>query len=123
MDDPFSSYNLANVPFEISQDPIASDPKADPFRKVVDPVMRMRLRKALLELVESHDTELARYVSDGALSLESYQEYAELLARSIRDTMASKEGVAYLLESCGFEVDAESINLQPVTRWRVTRDE
>ena len=29
---------------------IPSDPAANPFRLVVDPVMRMRLRKALMEL-------------------------------------------------------------------------
>jgi hypothetical protein len=36
--------------------------------------------------------------------------------------MHSKEGVAYLMESCGFETNMEDINLYPETRWRVTRD-
>lgn len=99
-----------------------SDPSANPFRLVVDPVMRLRLRKALADLIDSHDAELARYVSDGALSLDSYKEYIELFARSLRETMHSKEGVAYLMESCGFETNIEDINLYPETRWRVTRD-
>jgi hypothetical protein len=35
--------------------------------------------------------------------------------------MSSKEGVAYLLEYCGFEVDKEDVNLIPETRWKVER--
>ena len=45
-DDALSTYNLATLPFEISRDPVPSDPSANPFRLVVDPVMRLRLRKA-----------------------------------------------------------------------------
>ncbi|MHA3771894.1 hypothetical protein ACXR0O_10200 [Verrucomicrobiota bacterium sgz303538] len=107
--------------FELSNEPIPTDPSANPFRLVVDPVMRVRLRKALFDLIESHDQELAKYVSDGSLALDSYKEYIELFSRSLRDTMGSKEGVAYLLEACGFEVNKEDINLYPETRWRVTR--
>jgi hypothetical protein len=123
MDDSLSTYNLATLPFEISRDPIPSDPAANPFRLVVDPVMRMRLRKSLFDLIDSHDAELARYVSDGALALDSYKEYVELFARSLRETMSSKEGVAYLLEACGFQIDPEEVNIYPETRWRVTRDD
>jgi hypothetical protein len=122
MDEALSAYNLSTLPFEITRDPVPSDPSANPFRLVVDPVMRLRLRKALMALIDSHDAELAKYVSDGALSLDSYKEYIELFARSLRETMHSQEGVAYLLESCGFEINAEDINLYPETRWRVTRD-
>jgi hypothetical protein len=122
MDESLSAYNLSTLPFEISRDPIPSDPSANPFRLVVDPVMRFRLRKALMTLIDSHDAELAKFVSDGALSLDSYKEYIELFARSLRETMHSKEGVAYLMESCGFEIDPDEINLYPETRWRVTRD-
>ncbi|NBV85765.1 MAG: hypothetical protein EBS01_05785 [Verrucomicrobia bacterium] len=85
--------------------------------------MRLRLRKALMDLIDSHDAELAKYVSDGALALDSYKEYVELFARSLRETMHSKEGVAYLLESCGFDIESDSVNLYPETRWRVTREE
>ena len=70
-DDALSTYNLATLPFEISRDPVPSDPSANPFRLVVDPVMRLRLRKALMDLIDSHDAELAKYVSDGALALDS----------------------------------------------------
>jgi hypothetical protein len=122
MDEALSAYNLSTLPFEITRDPVPSDPSANPFRLVVDPVMRLRLRKALMALIDSHDAELAKYVSDGALSLDSYKEYIELFARSLRETMHSQEGVAYLLESCGFEINAEDINLYPETRWRVTRE-
>lgn len=122
MDEALSTYNYSALPLEVSRDPMPSDPSANPFRLVVDPVMRLRLRKALADLIDSHDAELARYVSDGALSLDSYKEYIELFARSLRETMHSKEGVAYLMESCGFETNIEDINLYPETRWRVTRD-
>lgn len=98
-----------------------ADPSANPFRLVVDPVMRVRLRKALFDLIESHDQELARYVAEGSLALDSYKEYVELFGRSLRETMNSKEGIAYLLESCGFIVDKDDINLNPETRWRVQR--
>ena len=100
---------------------VPSDPTASPFKLVVDPAMRSRLRKALIELIENHDQELAKYVSEGFLELDSYKEYVELFARYLRDTMSTKEGVAYLLEYCGFEVNRDDINLQPETRWKVER--
>jgi hypothetical protein len=113
---------LVPLSLDLSTEPIPADPCANPFRLVVDPVMRVRLRKALFDLIESHDQELSRYVGEGTLALESYKEYIELFARSLRDTMNTKEGVAYLLEACGFRVDKEEINLWPETRWRVTRE-
>jgi hypothetical protein len=64
-------------------------------------------------MIENHDQELARYVSEGSLALDSYKEYIELFARSLRETMSSKEGVAYLLEYCGFEVNKDDVNLLP----------
>ncbi len=66
--------------------------------------MRVRLRKALFDLIESHDQELARYVGEGSLALDSYKEYIELFAHSLKQTMGSREGIAYLLQACGFEV-------------------
>ncbi len=114
--------SLSTLSFDLSKEPIPSDPAANPFRLVVDPVMRIRLRRALFDLIESHDQELARYVSDGTLALDSYKEYIELFARSLRDTMTTRDGVGYLLEACGFRVEKETINLNPETRWRVTRD-
>jgi hypothetical protein len=113
---------LAALTFDISKEPIPSDPAANPFRLVVDPAMRIRLRRALFDLIESHDTEMARYVAEGTLALDSYKEYIEIFARSLRDTMASREGVVFLLEACGFKVEKETVNLQPETRWRVTRE-
>jgi hypothetical protein len=111
----------ATTSFEVSNEPAPTDPTANPFRLVVDPVMRVRLRKALFDLIESHDQELARYVADGTLALDSYKEYIELFARSLRETMNSKEGITYLLESCGFQINKDDINLYPETRWRVHR--
>lgn len=119
--EPFSDSTLATLAFEISKDVAPSDPAANPFRLVVDPVMRLKLRKALFDLIENHDLELSRYVSEGSLALDSYKEYVELFARSLRDTMSSRDGIAFLLESCGFQVEKESINLDPETRWRVQR--
>jgi hypothetical protein len=117
----FSDSTLTTLPFEISKEVAPTDPGANPFRLVVDPVMRMRLRKALFDLIENHDQELARYVSEGSLALDSYKEYVEIFSRSLRDTMASRDGIAFLLESCGFLVEKEKINLEPETRWRVQR--
>ena len=121
MNDPILEKALTSLPFDISKEPIPSDPSANPFRLVVDPVMRIRLRRALFEMIESHDQELARYVSEGSLALDSYKEYIELFAHSLKQTMASREGVGFLLESCGFQVDKDDINLQPETRWKVQR--
>ena len=98
---------------------IAIDASASPFKVVVDPVMRARLKKSLFDLIDHHDEALAGYVSQGKLSLESYKEYIELFARSLRETMESPEGIAYLLKSAGLEgIQAESINLTPEWRWK-----
>jgi len=112
---------LTTLNFELASDPMPSDPAANPFKLVVDPVMRVRLRQALGELIESHDNELARYVSEGTLALDSYKEYIEIFAHSLKQTMSSTEGVAYLLQACGFEVKKDEINLDPETRWKVQR--
>jgi hypothetical protein len=94
------------------------DPGATPFKVVVDPEMRVKLRRALIELIDYHDEALAEHFSEGKLELESYKEYIELFARSLKETMESREGVAYLLRAVGFEVPAEEINLDPVLRWK-----
>ena len=121
MNESLSTQTLTTLDLDISKEAIPSDPGANPFKLVVDPAMRMRLRKALFELIESHDQELARYVGEGSLALDSYKEYIELFAYSLKQTMSSREGIAYLLEACGFEVTKEDINLQPETRWKVQR--
>jgi len=112
---------LTTLNFELASDPMPSDPAANPFKLVVDPVMRVRLRQALGELIESHDNELARYVGEGTLALDSYKEYIEIFAHSLKQTMSTREGVAYLLQACGFQVEKEAINLVPETRWKVQR--
>jgi len=112
---------LATLSFDIANEPLPVDPAANPFRLVVDPVMRIRLRRALFDMIESHDTELARYVADGSLALDSYKEYIEIFACSLKQTMATPEGIAFLLRACGFEVSVDDINLQPETRWKVQR--
>ena len=121
MNEPLRTQSLTLLDFDISKEPIPSDPGANPFKLVVDPAMRIRLRKALFDLIESHDQELARYVGEGSLALDSYKEYIELFAHSLKQTMGSRDGIAYLLKSCGFEVTKEDINLQPETRWKVER--
>jgi hypothetical protein len=101
--------------------PVALDPSASPFKVVVDPQMRMAIRRALFDLIDHHDEALASYFAQGKLSLESYKEYIELFARSLRETMESREGILYLLKSAGFEaVQAEDVNLTPEWRWRET---
>ncbi len=112
---------LAALTFDLSREPVQTDAGANPFKLVVDPVMRIKLRRALFEMIENHDQELARYVSEGSLALDSYKEYIELFARSLRETMSTTEGITYLLEYCGFEVNKDDINLNPETRWKVER--
>jgi hypothetical protein len=121
MNDPIRTQPLVPLDFDISKEPVPTDPGANPFKLVVDPAMRIRLRRALFELIESHDQELARYVAEGSLALDSYKEYIELFAHSLKQTMSSREGVAYLLQACGFEMNKDDINLQPETRWKVQR--
>jgi hypothetical protein len=121
MSDSVTDHQLAALTFDVTREPLPTDPGANPFKLVVDPVMRIKLRRALFEMIETHDQELAHYVSDGTLALDSYKEYIELFARSLRETMSTKEGVAYLLEYCGFEVNKDDVNLTPETRWKVER--
>jgi len=94
------------------------DPGSTPFKIVVDPEMRVKLRRALFELIDYHDEALAEHFADGKLALDSYKEYVELFARSLKETMESREGVAYLLRAIGFEVPADEINLEPDLRWK-----
>src|SRR5438552_3250865 len=94
------------------------DPGATPFKIVVDPEMRLQLRRALIELIDYHDEALAEHFSEGKLALESYKEYIELFARSLKETMESREGVSYLLRAAGFDVPPEEINLHPDLRWK-----
>ncbi len=115
---PLSPAEQALTPFELHTTPVAADASANPFRLVVDPAMRVRLRKALFDLVENHDTQLADFVANGQLALDSYKEYIEIFARSLRESMGTPEGVSYLLESCGFKVEPTEINLNPETRWK-----
>ncbi|MEA3207739.1 MAG: hypothetical protein QOE70_796 [Chthoniobacter sp.] len=110
---------LTTLNFELTKDPGPTDPGANPFKLVVDPAMRTKLRRAIFDLIESHDQELAKYVGEGSLALDSYKEYIELFAHSLKQTMGSREGVAYLLQACGFEVSKDNINLTPETRWKV----
>jgi hypothetical protein len=94
------------------------DPGATPFKVLLDPKLRLDLRRALIDLIDYHDEALAENFSDGNLALESYKEYIELFARSLKETMESREGVSYLLRSVGFDVPAEEINLNPILRWK-----
>lgn len=95
----------------------STDAGANPFRVTVDPAMRLRLKRALFELIDNHDAALEEYVAQGKLNLGSYKEYVELFARCLRETMETREGVAYLLAGCGFDVEEKDINLSPEWRW------
>lgn len=94
------------------------DAAANPFRIVIDPKVRVDLRRALIDLIDYHDEALAEHFSEGKLALDSYKEYIELFARSLKETMESREGVAYLLRSVGFDVRPDEINLDPELRWK-----
>lgn len=119
MNDTLQEEALTTLSFDVSKDAVPTDPGANPFRLVVDPVMRLKLRRAIFDLIENHDSELAKYVGEGTLALESYKEYIELFAHSLKQTMGTREGVAYMLQACGFSVDKDTINLAPETRWKV----
>ena len=77
-----------------------------------------RLRRALIDLIEFHDEALAEHFAQGKVALDSYKEYIEPFARSLKETMESREGVAYMLRSAGFDVPVDQINLQPELRWK-----
>jgi len=94
------------------------NPSATPFKVVIDPKLRLDLRRALIDLIDYHDDALAENFSQGKLLLDSYKEYIELFARSLKETMESREGVSYLLRSVGFEIRPEDINLNPELRWK-----
>ena len=117
--EPPRDYQLiATAPAPVKKELSLPDPGATPFKVVVDPEMRVKLRRALIELIDYHDESLAEHFSEGKLELESYKEYIELFARSLKETMESREGVSYLLRAVGFEVRPEEINLDPVLRWK-----
>ena len=80
--------------------------------------MRADLRQALIDLIDYHDDALAENFAEGDLALDSYKEYVELFARSLRETMESREGISYLLRSVGFDVRKDEINLRPELRWK-----
>ena len=94
------------------------DVGATPFKVVIDPKVRLDLRRALIDLIDYHDEALADHFTEGKLALDSYKEYIELFARSLKETMESREGVAYLLRSVGFDVRPDEINLNPELRWK-----
>ena len=118
MEEPRDYQLIASNPAPVKRELALPDPGATPFKVVVDPEMRVKLRRALIELIDYHDESLAEHFADGKLELESYKEYIELFARSLKETMESREGVAYLLRAVGFEVRPEEINLNPELRWK-----
>jgi len=111
-----SKFQLVSAPRK--ETPVVPDAGASPFRTVIDPQMRLQLRRALIELIDNHDEALAAHYSDGKLALESYKEYIEVFARSLKETMESPEGVSYLLRAVGFDVPPEQVNLRPELRWK-----
>lgn len=121
MNDQISETAIAPLTIDVANERTLQDPTASPFRLVVDPVMRAQLRRGLVALIENHDDQLAHHFSEGRLALDSYKEYIELFARSLKETMESREGIDYLLRTCGFEVPLDEINLQPETRWKGTQ--
>jgi hypothetical protein len=118
MAEPRDYQLVTSNPAAAKKELAVKDPGATPFKLVVDPEMRLKLRRALIELIDFHDEALAENFADGKLALESYKEYIELFARSLKETMESREGVAYLLRAAGFEVPAQEINLNPELRWK-----
>ncbi|MGI9088595.1 MAG: hypothetical protein ACR2HH_12780 [Chthoniobacterales bacterium] len=117
MEEPGDYQLTAGPQAPVKKELALPDPGATPFKLVVDPEMRAKLRRALIELIDYHDESLAEHFSEGKLELESYKEYIELFACSLKETMESREGVSYLLRAAGFNVKPEEINLNPELRW------
>ena len=118
MDEPRDYQLVSSDQTALKKELAKPDPSGTPFKVVVDPEMRIKLRRALVELIDYHDEALAEHFADGKLALDSYKEYIELFARSLKETMESREGVAYLLRAVGFDVPPEEINLNPELRWK-----
>jgi hypothetical protein len=118
MEEPRDFHIVAADQTGVKRELAVPDLGATPFKIVVDPEMRLKLRRALVDLIDYHDEALAENFAEGKLSLESYKEYIELFARSLKETMESREGIAYLLRSAGFEVHSDEINLHPELRWK-----
>jgi len=118
MDEPRDYQLVSADQTSLKKELAKPDPGVSPFKVVVDPEMRLKLRRSLIELIDYHDESLAEHFAEGKLALDSYKEYIELFARSLKETMESREGVSYLLRSVGFEVPPEEINLNPDLRWK-----
>src|SRR3954463_8125215 len=118
MDEPRDYQLVSSDPTSLKRELAKPDPSATPFKVVVDPEMRSKLRRALVDLIDYHDEALADHFAEGKLALDSYKEYIELFARSLKETMESREGVSYLLRSVGFDVRPDEINLNPELRWK-----
>ena len=118
MDEPRDYQLVSSDQTSLKKELAKPDPGATPFKVVVDPEMRLKLRRALVDLIDYHDESLAEHFAEGKLALDSYKEYIELFARSLKETMESREGIAYLLRAVGFEVAPEEINLNPELRWK-----
>src|SRR2546421_12959550 len=89
------------------------DAGANPFKIVIDPKVRMDLRRALIDLIDYHDEALADHFAQGKLGLDSYKENIELFARSFKEKKESREGVSYLLRSVGFDLRPGGNNVEP----------
>lgn len=117
--EPKRDFQIATSPQPAVRKELAKpNPGSSPFKLVIDPKLRLDLRRALIDLIDYHDDALAENFSQGKLVLDSYKEYIELFARSLKETMESREGVSYLLRSVGFDVRPEEINLNPELRWK-----
>jgi hypothetical protein len=113
-----NGQELSLTPVEVERMTPTRDLSSNPFKLTVDPAVRQRLKQALLNMIDTHDTHLAEYITDGKLDMDSYKEYIELFAKSLRESMESREGVQYLMSACGFEPEPESINMNPQWRWK-----
>src|SRR5256714_14939577 len=80
-----------------------ADPTATPFRVVIDPKVRLDLRRGLIDLIDYHDEALGEQFSQDKIALGSYKGYVEVFARSLKETMESRGRVSHLFRSVGFE--------------------
>jgi len=86
-----------------------ADPAATPFKVVIDPKLRLDLRRALIDLIDYHDDALAEHFAEGKLALESYKEYIELFARSLKEWKAAKAFLIYCVRLASTSLRRKSI--------------
>ena len=113
-----SSSRLTNPPLA-SREARASRIRARrPFKVVIDPEMRLKLRRALIELIDYHDEALAEHFAEGKLDTRILQGIHRTLRAQFEGNNGKPRRRGLSPARVGFEVRSEEINLNPELRWK-----